>query len=394
VAGLGSLLAIWRAGAPGATAAVAAYQTRQILVLGVGVLAIFLSAAGAARDRRRAAQEIVLAKPWGTARSLVTTRFIASLLSLATIAVIVLAAASLSQVLLGGTPWRAGPYFTALGLCVLPLALAVALGCCLATLFTTPLAAGVASVYWVAVPLARAHMPSVLDITPSQHWPLTAALTLALVALTAALYARRLRDRGPQDRWDIGAAVALVVVAGVAASALATSGDDGLVKDDPILISVAGQSAHLERRAPGFWLPNLEGRTVGLSDFSDRPVVIAFWGPAAPKSARALAALRDLALAHEDAGLACIAVCLDRDAAAFRSFSRDVGDRVVMVWDRGRHYGDSLEWSDSPLTVAYGVQEVPSAFLIDRERLLVEELRGDDRFDVLPAAVSRMVAQQ
>jgi hypothetical protein len=65
-----------------------------------------------------------------------------------------------------------------------------------------------------------------------------------------------------------------------------------------------------------------------------------------------------------------------------------------MLWDRGRHYGDSLEWSDSPLTVAYGVQEVPSAFLIDRERLLVEELRGDDRFDVLPAVVSRMVEQQ
>jgi hypothetical protein len=44
--------------------------------------------------------------------------------------------------------------------------------------------------------------------------------------------------------------------------------------------------------------------------------------------------------------------------------------------------------------VAYGLQEVPSAFLIDRERLIVEQLRGDDRFGVLPAVVSRMVEQQ
>ncbi len=191
--------------------------------------------------------------------------------------------------------------------------------------------------------------------------------------------------------WVVGA---LFLAAAAAALAITRAGDDGLLERDPVLAAMISQTAHQDRRAPGFWLQDAKGRIVGLDDFAGRPIVLAFWGPGAPKSARALLLLRELAAEHHDAGLACIAVCVDRDAAAFRPFAHEAGESVVVLWDRGRHFGDGLEWSDSPLTVCYGVTAVPSGFLIDRDRTLVATMDGEHEFDMLRPRVARMVAER
>ena len=391
---VGSLIALWRASPRGTTAALAAYQTWQLVVVGLGAIAVMLAGAAASRDRRHATLELVLAKPGGSSSALVAARFAGIWLSLLTMVAIVLAGASVGQVALARTPWAPAAYGSALLLSVVPIGLAAAFGFVLATLLTTPLAAGVAAIYWVVIPLARSYMPTVLDLTLSQHWPLAATLGAALVTLTAALYARSIRgEQRGRTRMGWASAVLLAAAAGVALGII-SRGDDGLVKRHPLLSAMAGQTAAMDRRAPGFWLPDASGRLVGLDDLSGRIVLLAFWGPAAPDSARVLEELGKVARAHAPEEVACVAICVDRDAAAMGPFAREVGRDVAMVRDRGWHYGDGQDWSDSPLAVSYGITEVPTVLVLDRERTLSTQWQGTNAMARLESSIPQLLAGQ
>lgn len=413
---LASVLAAWRAGVPGSTSALAAYQVKQLIVLGVGAVGTFLAGAAAARDRRQAVLEMVVTKPVGVSPGLIVARFLGAAAALLAIAAVMLAAASISQTTLGRTPWRPLAYLAAFEQSLAPLTFACALGFSLSSLFTTPLASGIAAIYWVAVPLARAHILSVFDLTLSQHWPAAALLAGGLIGLSATLYARPLRQvRGEAGRsplrvhsWQacagsrtcpVGwATFVLFLAAGIAVVCVLTSGEDALLAADPILMAMSQQSCLEGQRAPGFWLRDARGRFTALSDFSGRPAVLAFWSPAVPESARVLSVLDQVAGEFPDQELAFLAVCLDRDAGTAGSFGREVSDRpgragVVVLWDRGHHFGRGTEWSDSPLAVCYDVSEVPAIFLLDRERTCVAQLIGDEGIARLPGSVADLLAE-
>jgi peroxiredoxin len=390
VAAAGSVLALWRSSSSGVTAALAAYATWNVTVLALSVLAILIAASAAARDRREAASELVFSKALGNSPYLVAARFLGVWGSLITIVVIMLAVAAARQVI-GGSPWHLGAYSNALVRCLAPLALATALGFSLTTLFVSPLAAGIAALYWVSVPLARGQLPWVADMTPTQHWPVAALLAAGLVSLTAALYGRALQTGG--SRAPLGWAAALLFAgAGLAALGIAFSGDDTLTRRDPILSAMAAQRVLDKQPAPGFWSPDGSGRLVGLSDLSDRPIALAFWGPSAPESAQVLRLLQDAARKFRSANLACIAVCVDSDSGAAAPFADEVKPEVTVIWDRGQHYGDGERWSDSPLGLAYEVKQVPAIFLLDRHRRLQARLD----YEALPrleAALTQVVAE-
>jgi len=384
----GALLAAWRAAGREVTCGVAAYRASEIIVLGVGVVAVLLAGAAAARDRRQAVAQLVLAKPRGSAPALVLVRFAALWLSLAVLAAMVLAASALTQIAVAGTPWRVYPYAHALAYTMLPIGLAAALGFSLSTIFATPLASAVAALYWIVIPLTRAHIAIAFDLTLSQHWPLTALFLGFLIALTGALYARPVRDGGAATARLAWAAALLLGATVVAAYGIAASGDDALLGPDPVLAAIAAQSSHRDPRAPGFWLPDAHGRRVALSDYAGRPVALTFWGPAAANSVHALSLLRGLAAEFRSSGLVCIAVCVDRDSAAMRPFLRDGGSDVVMLWDRGRHFGDGTYLGDSPAAVGYEVTHLPATFILDRDRSIQYVLS-----EIPPDRVREKVAQ-
>jgi peroxiredoxin len=367
VAGAGALLAIGRASGAGTTAELAAYRVCEALMLALGLLAVFLAGAAAGRDRRTSAEEVVLSKPAGSAPTLAVVRFAALWVSLIAAAVVALVAASLGQVVLARTPWHAYPYLHALARTVLPVSAAAGLGFCLSTVFHTPLASAVAAIYWIIVPLTLTYTPMAFDLRLSQHWPVAALLVAFLVTLTAALYARSVRDPGKRSGRMAWVAALLLIALGLSAYRTATNGEDVLTTPDPILAAMQSQSVHADERAPGFWLRDERGRLVGMSDFAGHPVILTFWGPAAPDSAQALSDLRKIAGEYGPSGLRCVAVCVDPDAAAMGPFAREAGE-VVMLWDRGRHFGEGVYQRDSPLAVAYDVTELPAVYVLDRER--------------------------
>jgi peroxiredoxin len=362
MAAVGCGLAVWRASAPGTTSALAAYQSVQLITVGLGLIAILLAGSAGA---------------W---------------LCALTAAALMLVAASAAQIALGRTAWHPQTYMGALARCALPLGLASALGFSLASIFTTPLAAAVAAVYWIAIPITQPYMPMVLDWTLGQHWVLTGALLGLCAALAIALYARPMRAERRAGRLAGYAAVGFLVVALAAVLAVTSSGEDALTGPDPILEAMATQSVSSEGRAPGLWLPDARGRLGKLSDFSGRPIALLFWGPETPSSTRALASLEEAAKEFRDAGVSCIAVCVDRDARTVAPFAREVPD-VVMLWDRGRHFGDGLMWSDSPAAIAYGMTGLPTCIVLDRDRRVVATLVDESGMSGLRDVLSQVAAK-
>lgn len=394
VAGLGAVIAIWRSSYPGTSAGVAAYQQGQVVLLGIGMIAVLFAGAAAARDSRRGAEDLVFAKPYGCLPPLLMARFLGSVLSLLTLAAITFGAAAAAQATLAGTRLRLSPYLSAEARSAGPLILAAALGFLLTAAFRTQLASGSAAIYWMAVALARPHTPMVFDMTLSQHWPQCLLLAGALVSLAAWVHGRRLRSEAGPSR-AMAAAFAVLFAATILAVAVSwRSGEDALVNPDPVLAAVASQTVAQDGRAPGFWLRDSDGDLVGLSDFEGRVVVVAFWGPASAASAETLPLLNTLAERYANRPVTILAICEDRDAAAFRSFAGELDDSVILVRDRGSHFGDGMEWSDSPVTVAYGIIDVPTVVVLDRERRIVEVLSGEETRARLDRTVARLLERQ
>ena len=386
----GGCYALWRATATGATPALACYQVVQLVVLGLGVVAVLLGGAAAGRDQRDHALELVLAKPAGSRPLLVLARFVGVWLSLLAIVVVMLMVVCLGQLVAGGTPWRLEAYGNALARCLVPLGLATAVGFTLTTIFASPLAAALAAVYWIAVPLSREHVPAVFDVTVAQHWPLAALFAAGLLAFSCYQHGKPIAGR---SRRGLARLTAVLFAGGVLAiMAIISRGTDALLDPDPVLAVISHQTAEQEARAPGFWLPEAHGRLVGLNDFAGRPAVLAFWGPTDPASAQILRALKDLA-ARYSSRLSCLAVCVDRDSATLAPFAREAGPAVTMLWDRGTHFAPGQPWLNSPAATAYSVDQTPSVFLIGADRRLTQTLTAADP-DLLAAAISRLVEQQ
>jgi len=386
VASAGGLYGLWRALGSGGSLALACYQEVQFAVFGLGAAGVFLGGAAAARDLREGARELVLAKHLGNRPLLAMGRCLGAWLSLLAVVLVMLLCVLVGELLSGGEAWGLAVYGNALARVLLPLALATALGFTLTTLFTTPLAAGLAAIYWVAVPLAAAHVPAILDVTVVQHWPMVMLLTLALVALSGWRYGRAIP--GIPRRAAGVIAAALWVAAGLSLLPLLARGEDAITGVSPVLLRMSAQPSVMGARAPGFWLTSADGHLVGLDDFAGRPVLLVFWSPADAATASTFAMLRRLAVRYRTQRLACLAVGTDHDAAAFAPFVRNAGPEVTVLADRGRHFVPGKTAQDSALMAAYSVDRTPSAFFIGPDRVLVEGLSESE-----PEALARVAAR-
>ena len=135
------------------------------------------------------------------------------------------------------------------------------------------------------------------------------------------------------------------------------------------------------RPAPDFALPDLDGNTVRLSDFSGRPVVLNFW---ATWCAPCRLEMPELALAaadYGDGGLAVLAINQDETAEQASSFLTEVGLSLTVLLDAGSEVGAAYGAFFLPTTVIVGPDGIVGA--VHRGILSREQL--DDYLAALPA---------
>ena len=140
--------------------------------------------------------------------------------------------------------------------------------------------------------------------------------------------------------------------------------------------------------APDFTLVDLDGKTVSLSDFKGKAVILNFWAPSSDPCVRETPHFVELYEAHRDAALVVIGISVGGSSDAVRAFvAENAVDYPILQGD------ESVVRS---IAEAYGgVSIIPTTFLMDAERQIVRRFMGyhdkpafeHSLADILPTSV-------
>jgi hypothetical protein len=336
----------------------------------LGFLALFWATAAASRDQWGKTEPIILSKPTAV-EGFVAARFLGTFLATIVGLTLILLAAVVAQAVAAGRL----PSLTAPSLRVaaaLPgLFYLAALGFTVTLLLRSTLAAAAAALYWVLVMAAGDYLARVFNVALPQNGLIYGCAGVGVFLLGLLLYRRQDRVHRGWARL-LGVATAAGFLGAVAAAvAIAARSHDPPLHQDELAIAIAGQRMQRGERAPGFWLPDQNGRPFGLHLVEDRILVIAFWSPEMPESAAALEGLAAVERELGARGVTPVAVCLTEDHTASPYFARVDRLRFPMVTDTGARWSQHLQ-DTTPVGAAYDVSWLPLLVLTDRERRVRE----------------------
>jgi peroxiredoxin len=160
------------------------------------------------------------------------------------------------------------------------------------------------------------------------------------------------------NRWVLPAI--LVLALGLPLLAPATAwGDDPLFR----VLAVAHVSG--QAPAPEFSLPTPDGKTIALAQLRGKVVFLSFWATWCPPCRVEMPSMERLYREFKDQGLVMLAVDMGES-----------GRQVVRFMKEFRLTFPALLDADSQVASRYGVQGIPTTFLIDRSGRGVGAARG------------------
>lgn len=124
------------------------------------------------------------------------------------------------------------------------------------------------------------------------------------------------------------------------------------------------------RLAPNWQLQDLEGKSVKLSDFKGKVVLLNFWATWCPPCRREIPDFVALQKQYADKGLVIIGVSMDEGGAeVVKPFAKKIGINYPIVL------------GDQKTAAAYGgIQVVPTTFVIDKTgKIAAQHEGGADR---------------
>ena len=112
--------------------------------------------------------------------------------------------------------------------------------------------------------------------------------------------------------------------------------------------------------APDFTLNDLSGKPVQLSDFRGKTVVLVFWASWCPDCRAEIPQLKSMWASSDPAKVKFVSVSFDREYDTFRQFVSEQELPGVQLFDPAGK-------KDSSIGAAYGVQWIPSLYVINPE---------------------------
>lgn len=174
-------------------------------------------------------------------------------------------------------------------------------------------------------------------------------LALVLLAAVAVVFGPRLLGR------EAGGAplVSIPAFSGTAESGI------GLLGEDPVGLPEAGALA------PDFALNNLDGETVRLSDYRDRPVLLNFWATWCAPCRLEMPELEKAQADYAAIDLAVLTINQEETAEQVRAFYDEVGLTMTALLD-----------SEGEVGAAYGAFFLPSSVFVGPDGRVLAYHRG------------------
>ena len=131
-------------------------------------------------------------------------------------------------------------------------------------------------------------------------------------------------------------------------------------------ISPLNSDKIISSKAPDFILKDLNGKTVSLSAFRGKVVLLNFWATWCPPCRAEMPSLNKLYNMLKPRGLEVVAVSTDRSISDIKDFIKSHRVSFPILFD-----------SDRSGAKQYRVFSMPTTFLIDRKGMIVEKFYGE-----------------
>jgi len=113
-------------------------------------------------------------------------------------------------------------------------------------------------------------------------------------------------------------------------------------------------------KAPDFTLNTLDGKTVSLSDYKGKYVLIDFWASWCPDCRKLTPSLINLYNQYKDKNIAFIGVSFDTDKTVLQSYL----DKEKVEWTQ---VSELKKWKTTTISPKYGIKWIPTVYIIDPE---------------------------
>lgn len=145
-----------------------------------------------------------------------------------------------------------------------------------------------------------------------------------------------------------------------------------------LLLARAPGTKTVERhQAPDFTLPDVEGRRVALSSLRGKIVLLDFWATWCEPCLEELPDLMRFHEAHKEKGFTIVGVAMDAE-----------GVGIVGPFARQNKMPYPVLVANGDLPDGYSIPGFPSAFLIDRNGMIVRRYLGPKSYDELERDVA------
>ncbi len=125
--------------------------------------------------------------------------------------------------------------------------------------------------------------------------------------------------------------------------------------------------AELNKKGPPFTLKDMNGTDVSLAGFEGKIVVLDFWASWCHACKMAAPVLEKLYQKYQHRGVIVLGISLDSGFEAeanVRDFIEDYHQTYPMLWD------------DERASTTYGITNVPTTFLLDKDHVIVKKYVG------------------
>ena len=118
--------------------------------------------------------------------------------------------------------------------------------------------------------------------------------------------------------------------------------------------------------APDFKLPTADGKTLKLSDYKGKAVIVDFWATWCPPCRKGIPDLIALKKKYGSKGFEVIGISVDQDTKS---------DVVPFIKNQGINY--PVVYADNNVVTQYGgIEAIPTSFVIDKQGKIVASYQG------------------